>query len=305
MRLRKEVQALPRPDGLIASLDGEATRAEAVAALAEAFRLSGIEEPAREARLAVLRSCGLAPADLIASPDRPLGDAVLTLREVALRRMAREPLSRILGWREFWGMRFEITPAVLDPRPETESIVEAALERFAARRTAGLRILDLGVGSGALLSALLREFPNARGVGVDLSTDAAAVATANVLAHGLESRAQIRVGDWTGAVQGQFDMIVSNPPYIRTADIDRLDPEVRLHDPRLALDGGEDGLDAYRALLPAVTAHLSPEGVVLVEIGAGQAPAVLELAARAGLAEAVTRRDLSGTERVIMARRAQ
>ena len=113
---------------------------------------------------------------------------------------------------------------------------------------------------------------------------------------------QIRVGDWTGAVQGQFDMIVSNPPYIRTADIDRLDPEVRLHDPRLALDGGEDGLDAYRALLPAVTAHLSPEGVVLVEIGAGQAPAVLELAARAGLAEAVTRRDLSGTERVIMAR---
>ena len=302
MRLRQEIQALPRSDRLIASLDGQSARAEAVAALSEAFRLSGVEEPAREARLAVLRSCGLTPADLIASPDRPLGDGALALREVARRRMAREPLSRIFGWREFWGMRFAITPAVLDPRPETETIVEAAIERFAARRTSGLRILDLGVGSGALLCALLSEFPNARGIGVDLSNEAAAVARANVIARGLESRAEIRVGDWTGAVQGPFDMIVSNPPYIRTADIDRLDPEVRLHDPRLALDGGEDGLDAYRALLPTLKPHLSPGGVVLVEIGAGQAPAVLDLAARAGLVEAAASRDLSGIERVISAR---
>ena len=155
-------------------------------------------------------------------------------------------------------MALSISPDVLDPRPETETLVEAALELFRSRRDEALRILDLGVGSGAILCALLSEFPAAHGVGLDVSAAAAAVARRNVEACGASDRAEIRVGDWTDGLEGEFDLIVSNPPYVRSADIDRLPPDVRDYDPRVALDGGDDGLDGYRIILPSSAKLLAP-----------------------------------------------
>ena len=206
---------------------------------------------------------------------------------------------RILGRREFWGLSLAISPDALDPRPETETIVEAALVEFAARRREPLALLDLGVGSGALLCALLSEFPAARGIGVDVSEGAANVARANVEALGLPNRAEIRLGDWGAGVDGPFDLIVANPPYVRSGDIADLPREVRDHDPLLALDGGEDGLDAYRALLPQIARLLAPEGRFFLEVGAGQAEAVEQIAAAAGLAELATFDDLAGVARVV------
>jgi release factor glutamine methyltransferase len=286
---------------VIASLGATTSRARALSVLANAFRDSEIDEPEREARLVLIGACRLAPLDLIMSPEEVIGEAVHVLQEVALRRAAREPLSRIFGRREFWGLSLAISRATLDPRPETEVLVEAALEHFAARRTDSLRILDLGVGSAAILCALLGEFPNAWGIGVDLSAAAAEVAARNLDACGLTSRASIIVGDWTSATEYRFDLIVSNPPYIRSADIEELAPEVRFHDPLLALDGGEDGLAAYRAILPIAASLLLPGGAILVETGAGQAPDVFALASRAGLAGYAPRHDLAGIERVVIA----
>ena len=296
MRFRQEVQALPRAVGLT-SIGPTTSRAAALAVLAEAFA-GVVDAPAREAAL-VLRAAGLGPPDLIAEPDAPLGAAAAKAERYAARRAAGEPLSRILGRREFWGLDLAISPDVLDPRPETETIVEAALTKFADRRGEALRVLDLGVGSGALLCALLAEFRAARAVGVDRSKAAAMIARANVEALGLAQRVQIRLGDWGAGLDGQFDLVVSNPPYIRSADIAGLAPEVRDHDPRLALDGGLDGLDAYRALLPDVARLLTPGGRFLFEVGAGQAEAVKALAAAAGLVDLATHRDLAAIERVV------
>ena len=191
---------------------------------------------------------------------------------------------------------------MLDPRPETETLVETALARFRDRRNKALRILDLGVGSGALLCALLREFPRAAGVGVDISPRAVEVARHNAKACGLDGRADIRIGDWTEGVEAGFDLIVSNPPYIRSADIDILPPEVRNYDPRVALDGGADGLNAYPTILPSSAALLAPEGWLLAELGAGQEEEALVIAARAGFRDCAVRRDLAGVARVLVAR---
>jgi release factor glutamine methyltransferase len=288
LRLGQEVQALPRAVGLT-SIGPTTSRTAALAALAEAFA-GVVDAPAREAAL-VLRAAGLRPTDLIAE-------------RYAARRAAGEPLSRILGRREFWGLEFALSPETLDPRPDTETIVEAALAAFAGRRGEALRIVDFGVGSGALLAALLSELPAARGVGVDLSPGAAAQARANLESLGLEARAEIRVGDWAEGLDGPFDLIVANPPYIRSGDIAGLAREVRDHDPRLALDGGADGLDAYRALTPQIARLLAPAGRFLVEVGAGQADAVKALATAAGLADLATHRDLAGVERVVSGGRA-
>jgi release factor glutamine methyltransferase len=292
---------LPRAVGLT-SIGPTTSRAAALAVLAEAFA-GVVDAPAREAAL-VLRAAGLGPTDLIAEPDAPLGAAAAKAERYAARRAAGEPLSRILGRREFWGLEFALTPETLDPRPDTETIVETALAAFAARRGEALRIVDFGVGSGALLAALLSEFPAARGVGVDLSPGAAAQARANLASLGLDARAEIRVGDWAEGLDGCFDLIVANPPYIRSGDIAGLAREVRDHDPRLALDGGADGLDAYRVLTPQIARLLAPDGRFFVEVGAGQAEAVAALAAAAGLSAIATRRDLSGLERVVSGARA-
>ena len=215
---------------------------------------------------------------------------------------AGEPLSRIVGKREFWGLSFAITPHVLDPRPETETIVEAALSILSDRREDQLRILDLGVGSGALLCALLTEFGAARGLGVDISADAADVARGNLQACGLSLRAEIRVGDWTSGFEGRFDLIVSNPPYIPTADLAGLPREVRDFDPSLALDGGIDGLAAYRRILPDSKRLLAPGGWLLAELGLGQAAKVTTIAKQCGFTAVTTYQDLAGVDRVVAMR---
>jgi release factor glutamine methyltransferase len=275
------------------------SRTAARTTIAAHLRASGHDDPEREAAQLLTGVCGLRMVDLVAAPEAPLGEAAARLAVAAERRFSGEPLSRIVGRREFWGLAFALSPETLDPRPDTETIVEAALAAFAARRGEALRIVDFGVGSGALLAALLSEFPAARGVGVDLSPGAAAQARANLESLGLVTRVEIRVADWAEGLEGPFDLIVANPPYIASGDIAGLAREVREHDPRLALDGGADGLDAYRALTPAIVRLLAPTGKFFVEVGAGQADAVKALAAAAGLVDLATRCDLAGIERVV------
>jgi release factor glutamine methyltransferase len=305
VRIRKEVQTLPRPGRLTNrfALEASTARAEALASLAETFQLSGIENPGREAQLSLCAASGVSQAALLVAPREPLGSAAWKVREFATRRAAGEPLSRIAGKREFWGLSLTISPEVLDPRPETESIVEASIGILSDRRNEQLRILDLGVGSGALLCALLVEFANARGVGVDISTDAADVALGNLDACGLSERAEIRVGDWTQGLEGPFDLIVSNPPYIPTAHLPRLPREVRDFDPWLALDGGIDGLAAYRRIMAESKFLLAPGGWLLAEFGAGQTAEVIAIAKQYGFTDTMTYRDLAGLDRVVAVRR--
>jgi release factor glutamine methyltransferase len=286
------------------SLNFEASTArwEALVSLEKAFEVSGIENPAREARISLCAASGLSPVALIIDPRGLLGSAAPKIQEVAARRATGEPLSRILGKREFWGLSFAITRHVLDPRPETETIIESALSIYRERREDPLGILDLGVGSGALLCALLSEFGAARGFGVDISTDAAEVARSNLQACGLSQRAEISVGDWARGVVGPFDLVVSNPPYIPTADLAGLPREVRDFDPSLALDGGADGLDAYRRILPESRRLLKPGGWLLAENGAGQAIDVSAIANQCGFTDVRMYQDLAGVDRVVAAR---
>jgi release factor glutamine methyltransferase len=284
------------------AVSASTTRAEALAWLTKRFQSAGLEEPTREARLTLCAACGFPPAVLVSAPEKPLGEAAARLNEFVARRAAGEPLSKIVGKREFWGLTLAVSAEVLDPRPETETIVEAALALFAGRRREALWILDLGVGSGSLLCALLSEFPEARGLGVDLSKAAAKVARGNVEACGFTGRAEVRVGHWTEDVDGPFDLIVSNPPYVPSAAIAGLAREVRDFDPRLALDGGADGLEAYRAIMPASARLIAPRGWLLAEVGAGQAADALAIAEKAGFLDCTTRWDLAGVERVIAAR---
>jgi release factor glutamine methyltransferase len=304
VRIRQEVQTLPRPSRLTncPALEASAARAEALASVIETLQLSGIENPVREARISLCAASGISQVALIAAPQEPIGSAASRVREFAARRAAGEPLSRIVGKREFWGLSLTISSRVLDPRPETESIIEAAIGILSDRRDEPLRILDLGVGSGALLCALLVEFSNARGVGVDISTGAADLALGNLDACGLSERAEIRVGDWTRGLDGPFDLIVSNPPYIPTADLPALPREVRDFDPWLALDGGFDGLVAYRRIIPESRPLLAPGGWLLVEFGARQAAKVSVVLEQCDFNGAETYKDLGGFDRVVAAR---
>jgi release factor glutamine methyltransferase len=218
------------------------------------------------------------------------------------RRLAGEPVDRIIGHRGFWTLDLKVTPATLSPRSDSETIVRAGRDMILARhdRHAALRILDLGTGTGAILLALLHEFPRAAGLGIDISEEALLVARGNAGTTGLSSRAIFRRGDWTAGLTGPFDLIVSNPPYIPTPDIAGLDPEVRDHDPHLALDGGADGLACYRALLPQIPPLLTPEGVAILEFGQGQGAAVRDIALSCGLSLVEFRNDLNGIERAII-----
>jgi release factor glutamine methyltransferase len=304
MRIRQEIQTLPRPGRLTnhRALEASTARAEALASLTETFQLNGIENPRREAQLSLCAASGISQIALTAAPQESLGSRASRVREFARRRIAGEPLSRIVGKREFWGLSLAISPQVLDPRPETETIVEAAVRTLRDRRDEPLRILDLGVGSGALLCALLAEFTNALGVGVDISIDAANVALANLDACGLSVRAEVRVGDWTRDLDGPFDLIVSNPPYIPTADLPRLPREVRDFDPWLALDGGFDGLAPYRRVMLGSRSLLDSAGWLLAEFGAHQSAKVLALAERYGFVDTMMNKDLGGRDRVLAAR---
>ena len=272
-------------------------------ALAGAFAERAGEEAGLDARLLIEAATGLSHAALIAAPEAPLGAAAEPLAAMAARRLAGEPVSRILGWRDFWSLRFRVTEATLDPRPDTETLIEAAVDLLAARKSEALRLVDFGTGTGAILAALLTEFPQATGIGVDLSADAAEVARENLSRLGLAARARVAIGDWDEGLDGLFDLVASNPPYIPSADIAGLAPEVRGHDPRLALDGGADGLDAYRRLAAVAARRLAPGGLALFEVGAGQAGAVAALLGEAGLAALPPRADLGGVMRVVAARR--
>ena len=285
----------PLPPDPAASID--ATRREGV----ETLRRAGIDQPQLDARLLVGAACGLDHAGLVREGGRRLGEqAGSALAAMLSRRLAREPVSRILGRREFWGLSFAVTPDVLDPRPETEGLVGSVLDALGGRRAAPLRLLDLGTGSGAILAALLHELPEAFGIGLDRSPRACAVAAGNLRALGLGARAGVVCGSWTTSLAGTFDAIVSNPPYIPSRELAGLAAEVRDHDPDVALDGGWDGLDAYRALLPGLCDHLAPGGVAAVECGWDQGDDVATLCREAGLAGVIVYRDLAGHQRVVL-----
>jgi release factor glutamine methyltransferase len=279
-----------------------ATIGAAITHAAAALAMAGCEEPRRRARRLVAAALGLSLAELFAHPERALDAAEQKKIAVMLTRArAHEPLTRILGRREFWGLEFALSPDTLDPRPETETMVEAVLARRPDRRQAH-RILDLGTGSGCLLLALLSEFPNASGIGVDLAPGAAAAARHNSEALGLAGRARFVVGDWGAALAGAFDIVVANPPYIASAAIPGLPPDVREHDPHRALDGGADGLAAYRAIAAGLAGLLASGGLFAAEIGSDQAESVTALLTGAGLQVEAVLPDLAGLPRCVVAR---
>lgn len=269
------------------------------------LRDAGIETSALDARLLLCEATGLSHEALVARGHEAVPpDAAERLAGYVARRLDGEPVSRIKGLREFYGRDFLIDSHTLDPRPDTETIVGAALD-LAAREGWGcgpLTLLDLGTGSGCILLTLLAELPRARGIGIDISDGALRVAGENARRLGLAARARFAAADWFNGLTGRYDLIVSNPPYIARGEIAGLAPEVA-HDPRSALDGGADGLDAYRAIAAKAADFLAPGGRLLVEIGAGQAEAVLGLFRASGLIVEGDglRRDLAGRPRGILA----
>ena len=270
--------------------------------LGAALRIARIETPELDARILVGHALSLDHAGLVAAAARRLAGAeAAEISILAARRLAGEPVARILGRREFWGLPLTVTPAVLVPRPETETVVELALSLPETARAQPLRIADLGTGSGAILLALLSELPHAFGVGTDLSADALEVARANARNLGLEKRAAFVRCDYGSALTGGFDLVVSNPPYVATRDIATLSIEVRDHDPRRALDGGADGLNAYRAIA-ADARRLIGAGHLVVEMGAGQLPDIEAVFARGGLAVTASRHDLLTQVRALAAK---
>jgi release factor glutamine methyltransferase len=278
---------------------------ELLLAATEALTANGVGGPRREARLLLSAATALPLARLVGWPDLTLTKDDATRFEGLLgRRLAGEPLSRIVGRREFWSLDIELDPTVLDPRPDSETLVTEALARLVDRMRPW-RILDLGTGSGCLLLALLSELPNASGIGIDLAPGAARCAAANAARLGMAHRAGFAVMDWSAALRGRFDLVVSNPPYIPRPQIQELEPGVRDFDPQGALDGGEDGLDAYRALALALPGLLTIDGLAVIELGFGQAPAVSELMQANGLAGDGIARDLAGIERALVCRLAR
>jgi release factor glutamine methyltransferase len=278
-------------------------------AVAARFRAGGIDSPDLDARLLLGHVLGLDHAGLVRDGERALGSAEIAgIEALAARRLTGEPVARITGVKEFWGLPFQVTPAVLVPRPDTETVVETALARLdrnGARsrhlRSADLRIADLGTGTGAILIALLRELPNAWGIGTDCDAAALATARANSVGLGVAARAAFIACDFGAALAGDLDLVASNPPYIATDEIAALAPEVRDFDPRGALDGGPDGLAAYRTITRDAGRLLAPGGHLVMEIGAGQSQAVAALAAAAGLRSIAVAPDLAGIPRTVSA----
>jgi release factor glutamine methyltransferase len=265
------------------------------AALLALGRAAGLD--ALDARLLLLAAAGLRHDELVSDPRLVVAPPeAATFRRMLARRLAGEPVARILGEREFYGRPFLLTPDVLDPRPDTETVVALSLEAFAD----GGHFLDLGVGSGAIAVTLAAERPASTGMAVDLSEAALTVARTNAERFGVARRLDLRQSDWFARVEGTFDFIVSNPPYIAGSTIGTLAPEVRDHDPRLALDGGADGLQAYRQIAAGCRDHLRPGGKVVVEIGAGQDAGVRDIFAAGGLTLREARPDLGGHLRALI-----
>jgi release factor glutamine methyltransferase len=262
-----------------------AAKRDAAGEAARVLERAGIDSPRREARLLL---------ELAQGDAARFGDYVL-------RRASHEPYSRIRGRREFWSLDLKLSPDTLDPRPDSETLIEAALAHLPGRQAA-LRVLDFGSGSGALLLALLSEFPHAAGIGIDILPGAVETARQNAEALGLAARAMFILGDWAEKNLGPADVILANPPYIQSDQLESLQPEVVRFDPRAALDGGADGLAAYRALAPVIRRSLKPGGAAFVELGQGQARQVAAIMEGAGLKAAGTRQDLARIERCLVLR---
>jgi release factor glutamine methyltransferase len=296
---------MPEAEGPVDRDHRRATVRAAISALTQAFRDAGLEMPELDARLLVFAASGLSPEAHILHPERPLSPTERSrVSEFEGRRLAREPVSRILGHREFWGRCFEIAPAVLDPRPDSETLIEAALTLLREQpATTPPTILDLGTGSGCLLLTLLAELPGTWGVGADLEAGAIAIARRNAARLGLSSRCGFVKCDWSGTFSGPFGLIVSNPPYIKGADMAELTEEVRLFDPPLALNGGLDGLEAYRKIVTDCARIAAPGSWVLLEAGIGQAEDIVGLFAQAGWSTDARHcrifDDLAGIHRVV------
>ena len=273
--------------------------------LGRRLKAAGIESPELDARLLVGAALDLDLTNLVAQANRTLSpNDAARLIAFGKRRLAGEPVARIIGEKEFWGLRFKLSRDTLVPRPDTETVVEAALD-FARSVKPGpsRRILDIGTGSGAILLAVLSELPLATGIGTDISAGALGTANQNAASLGLSDRVTFVASDYFSAVTGTFDVIVSNPPYVRTADIESLAPEVRRHEPRRALDGGADGLVAYRMLCTQARNHLVQGGTLIVEVGHDQAEAVARLMTAESLSVIRPfRRDLAGVPRVVEGR---
>jgi len=273
---------------------------------AVALTAAGIDNARFEARLLLAHAAGVTIEWLVAHGDEaPPASVVEALRALTARRIRREPMAYVTGEREFWGLPFKVSPAVLVPRPDSETLIEAALALMPGR-TEPWRIVDLGVGSGCLLLTLLREFPNARGVGLDASAEALSVAQYNADALGVGARTHLVRGDWrlqgwAGQLGGPFDLLVSNPPYIETEAIDGLMPEVARFEPRLALDGGGDGLAAYRIIADQAAGLVVHGGRVLIEAGEGQVTDISKLLSAAGFAVGGPWKDLGGIDRIVPA----
>lgn len=274
------------------------TVAAALAGATARLAAAGVEGARRDARLLLAAAAGLTHEAMVAAPERPL-DAEITRRFGALveRRAGREPVARILGRRAFWTLELELGPETLDPRPDSEAVVEAALDHAAA---GAIRVLDLGTGSGCLLLAVLAERPDAWGLGIDRSAGAVAVAARNARRNGLDGRARFAAADWADGIGGVFDVVLCNPPYVRRDDIKGLAPEVARFDPRAALDGGPDGLAAIRDVAPAIARLTAPDGVAVVEVGAGQAADAEAVFLGERLTVAARRRDLGGVDRALV-----
>lgn len=273
------------------------TAAEALAAAAARLLAAGVPDPARDARMLLAHAASVDAARItLIAPEDLAPDIEERFDQLVSLRAVRVPVSHLIGEREFYGRRFKVSADVLDPRPETETLIEAALaEPFGS-------VLDLGTGSGCILVTLLAERPHAVGMGVDLSEAACLQASANAVLHDVSPRADIRKSDWFSAVEGQFDLIVSNPPYVSRDEMDAVQPEVARHEPRMALTDDKDGMSAYREIAARAQMSLAPGGRVLVEIGATQAEPVVEIFARTGWAALEVIPDLDGRDRVVRAR---
>lgn len=265
----------------------------------DALAKAGLDQPRIEARTLLSHVLKMSSAQILSRGDTEIEVAALSAyRDAVSSRCAGMPLAYITGTREFWSLPLQVSPATLIPRPDTETVVELVLEHYRNRRQPDT-ILDLGTGSGCLLLALLTEFPDAHGTGIDLSADACSMASANAALLGLAGRSTWVTGSWTETISRTYDLIVSNPPYIPTHGIGMLQIDVRDYEPINALDGGVDGLDAYRSLFPLAENALAPEGLLAVEIGIDQGIAVSGIATESGLVSGPARVDLSGIERAL------
>ena len=279
---------------------GSVTLSAVLRGAAEELRNAGVPDAMSDARILAATALGLTREDMLREPHREIDPAALVaFGKMIARRCGREPVSRILGAREFRSLAFRLGPDTLDPRPDSEIIVEAAVA-YGERFPEPVRVLDICTGTGCLLLALLNELPDAVGVGTDIARGAVEIAARNAGEHNLSDRTTFVRTNWTDGIEGRFDVVVSNPPYIETAEIATLAPEVSDYDPMTALDGGADGLDAYRDLADRLARSLAPEGVAVIEIGAAQSEAVTQIFTLAGFPLVETRHDFGGHPRCLV-----